>query len=637
MAVVCLALAEPLFHEEAHPSERFRGKALVLLPLVLGTCLAVLFSSVRWSWQGLGVQKLVASAALQDKLRRAWAMLCTERDSVAPLTSRDCTERDGAARLTSRDCTERDGAAPRLVDPALRAWAALSQGRDNTTLLTAERAKLPAARKRPQQKKPPAARKHPQQKKPRPQQQGDDEEAARRTSKVTTPMMANSTWADFGGQHLLPNVTKALRTTLGLEKLTVVQSTVIPAALEGKDVLCRTSAGSGKTLSYAVPLVQRLLSDADKKESVKLRAVVLTPTIERTAHVHEVISKLLSFDSGTFIVDSLSAGEDYPKIQLPTILVTNPSSLQKLLRQHQGFAGALKTTKKSLMKTLEILVVDEADLMFSFGYADDIEALQPLLPEKYQAFLLAAMGAAATPDVKLLKGLLLHDPEEIKMKGVIEKEINLRQDVDQRFLQCRDGDQLLVLYTMFQFKQLAGRMLIFVKNLDEAYKLKFFMQRFKIHFNLLNTDLPECHRRATIEKFNAGKITKLIGTEEALKQQLTGQVDPTVKRSKKHGVVDIRGVNLVVNVGVPLTDYDYSLRVRLATTSVKKGTAVTLFTEQDGLLLAQLRQAHQMKPHPLKIDSIERFRYRSEDIIRSLTMSKRIVAAERTKELMIGF
>merc|ERR1719310_1925676 len=86
------------------------------------------------------------------------------------------------------------------------------------------------------------------------------------------------TWAEFGKKHLDRRVTKALTETLGLQRPTLVQSRGIPVALEGKDLLCRARTGSGKTLCYSIPLVQRLLAESEAATGASrapLRGVVL--------------------------------------------------------------------------------------------------------------------------------------------------------------------------------------------------------------------------------------------------------------------------------------------------------------------------------------------------------------------------
>jgi len=191
----------------------------------------------------------------------------------------------------------------------------------------------------------------------------------------------STTWAEFGKRHLDRRVSKALTETLKLERPTLVQSRGIPVALEGKDLLCRARTGSGKTLAYAVPMVQRLLSGG--ADASPMRGIVLVPTKELIAQVHGVMSALLTFCFDVLTVEPLLSGQKYMKAELPSMLVTTPSSLLALVKQRQN-------SMRPLAETLKALVVDEADLMFSFGYEDDVRALCAMMPSTYQAILVSA-------------------------------------------------------------------------------------------------------------------------------------------------------------------------------------------------------------------------------------------------------
>lgn len=166
------------------------------------------------------------------------------------------------------------------------------------------------------------------------------------------------TWKAFGEKHLDRRITKALTNKLKLEHPTIVQTKGIPPALQGKDLLCRARTGSGKTICYAVPLVQRLLIDTESKGSaVPLRGLVLVPTKELLVQVHGVITSLLAFCFDVISVEVLFPGEKYLKAELPTMLITTPSSALSLHENKKVPIDALKDS-------LKILIVDEADLMF---------------------------------------------------------------------------------------------------------------------------------------------------------------------------------------------------------------------------------------------------------------------------------
>lgn len=310
------------------------------------------------------------------------------------------------------------------------------------------------------------------------------------------------TWAEFGKKHLDRRIAKAITDTLRLERPTLVQSQGIPVALEGKDLLCRARTGSGKTLCYGVPLVQKLLKEAEAKgSSTPLAGLILVPTKELIAQVQGVINSLLTFCYDVLTVEALLSGQRYLKAELPSILVTTPSSLLAMVSQRQT-----QGSMRPLAETLRVLVVDEADLMFSFGYEEDVRALCSLMPSSYQALL---VSATLSEEVEQLKGLMLHKPVVLRLE-----EPRVTGKLSQFYLVCHWRDKFLILYTLLKLQLVSGKTLMFVKSIEAAYKMKIFFERFSIPSAVLNAELPHASRQNIIQSFNQSLIELLIATDE---------------------------------------------------------------------------------------------------------------------------
>lgn len=313
-----------------------------------------------------------------------------------------------------------------------------------------------------------------------------------------------TSWAEFGKQHLDRRLTKALTDTLRLQRPTLVQSRGIPVALEGKDLLCRARTGSGKTLCYAIPLVQRLLQEVEAKGSATpLSGLILVPTKELIAQVHRVVTSLLSFCFDVLTVDILLSGDKYSKAELPVMLVTTPSSLLALVKQREA-RGAMKP----LSETLKVLILDEADLMFSYGYEEDVKALCALMPPKYQAML---VSATLSEEVEQLKGLMLHKPVVLKLE-----EPRVTGKLTQFYFVCHKTDKYLIIYTLLKLQLIQGKTLIFVQSVEAAYRLKILLERFSINSAVLNSELPHASRQNIIDSFNQGAVELLVATDEGL-------------------------------------------------------------------------------------------------------------------------
>ncbi|KAJ2438376.1 ATP-dependent DNA/RNA helicase, partial [Coemansia sp. RSA 2337] len=180
---------------------------------------------------------------------------------------------------------------------------------------------------------------------------------------------------------------------LGRMKLvhpTLVQAKAIPLALAGKDVLARAKTGSGKTAAFCLPILHKILATKDalpinSEERKKTRALILVPTRELAEQVTKYISDLVKF-CGKEITAVNIANNSPLHIQAPLlaespdIVVSTPAKILKHL------------VSKSIVlsQSLDTLVIDEADLVLSFGYEDDIKGIVSHLPKIHQSMLLSA-------------------------------------------------------------------------------------------------------------------------------------------------------------------------------------------------------------------------------------------------------
>jgi ATP-dependent RNA helicase DDX56/DBP9 len=184
---------------------------------------------------------------------------------------------------------------------------------------------------------------------------------------------------------------------------------VVREALSGKDVLARARTGSGKTAAYALPMLHLLLGDKRRSvESKGTAGLVLVPTKELSRQAGRNIREIARFCSRDIEVVDVSGGKllKAQKAALrshPDIVVGTPSQV----RAHID-AGAI-----DLSKSLKMLVIDEADLVFSYGYEEDVVALLAKLPPIRQNLL---MSATLGSEVEALKKLVLRRPVVLKLK-----------------------------------------------------------------------------------------------------------------------------------------------------------------------------------------------------------------------------
>jgi len=480
---------------------------------------------------------------------------------------------------------------------------------------------------------------------------------------------------------------------LGHIRPTLVQSKCLPLAISsGRDLLVRARTGSGKTLAYCLPMLHKLLQDNNQTLSEKehVRAVVLVPTRELCSQVFHTLETLTYYCHDVVSTAVLSSGRGHSeKAQQevarqeamlrdrPDIIVATPA----------GLLAHISSGVLDLKTSVETLVVDEADLVLSFGYANDVAEIMKSLPKICQGFV---MSATLSPELDSLKKVVLHSPAILKLEEETEQSQSKDGKLMQFFLRMPKKDKNLVIYVFLKLGLLRGKGLFFVNTTDAGYRLKLFLEQFHIRSAVLNAELPFQSRLNIQEQFNVGNFDYLIatdesadvgGTQEAKTQQERNSTSKQGKKSRKkdseYGVsrgLDFRNVSFVVNVDFPPTPQSYTHRVGRTARGGAKGVALSFVSQEsaeegDLLRLVQEEQpalplAHagsndvmqaatpiedadsetvkqtefQAQPSPLAFDlqEIEGFRYRVEDVSRAVTRTavRETRAAELRAEIL---
>lgn len=422
---------------------------------------------------------------------------------------------------------------------------------------------------------------------------------------------------------------------LKFQYATLVQIHCIPLALAGKDLLVRARTGSGKTAAYALPMLQKILekkamdSNASSSTRSSIKAVVLVPTRELVEQVRRNIAELMIYCSNVITILGLG-GESMNAQQallrdVPDILVATPGRLVSHLN-----AGNVDFSTH----TVETLIIDEADLVLSFGYEKDVRMIYGQLSRKCQTLL---MSATLSPELDQLKRAMLQNPAIVKLE---EGESN--QQLQQFYVPVKKSDKDLLLYALLKLGLIQGKVLFFTNSTESAYRLKLFFEQFSIKAAVLNAELPFNSRQHTILEFNKGIFDYLIATDESVeKDQLedddeedepemeaihesseeeeedeedddedlssgtsddedgpatkTKSKSKPLKKDQMFGVargVDFKDVAFVVNVDFPKSVKSYIHRIGRTARGGATGTAISLVDDQaaDGEELAQLHK-----------------------------------------------
>ncbi|CAI8047875.1 Probable ATP-dependent RNA helicase DDX56, partial [Geodia barretti] len=431
---------------------------------------------------------------------------------------------------------------------------------------------------------------------------------------------------------------------LGWANPTLIQEKAIPLALEGKDLLIKAKTGSGKTAAYALPLLQKILqSKSSSTGEPVIRGLVIVPTKELSSQATKNLKELSASCSGLVrVLDVCNCGTAAnvrtALTERPDIVVGTPSRM----------VGQIAAVEKEVLKYgLEVLVMDEADLLFSFGYEENIKTLLSLLPPIYQSFLLSA---TLSDDVKSLKKLVLHNSVTLRTREA-EDEGPTSSRLTQFHIKCSRDDKFLLIYTLLKLGLVKGKTLLFVNEIEGCYRLKLFLEQFSIRACVLNSELPHNSRCHTVEEFNRGIYDYVVATDEVGVANGAGGREGSGKgrkrkRDREYGVcrgVDFQGVENVVNFDFPPTPESYIHRVGRTARGVDCGTALSLISQEEeaGLAAVEDRLSSEggessssvIKPYRFKMSEIEGFRYRITDALRAVT--KASIREARLKEIRV--
>ncbi|KAL5556748.1 hypothetical protein UlMin_038984 [Ulmus minor] len=438
----------------------------------------------------------------------------------------------------------------------------------------------------------------------------------------------------------------------GIQKPTPIQREAIPLVLEGKDVVARAKTGSGKTFAYLVPLLQKLFIDSGSRTKLAPSAFILVPTRELCQQVYSEVLSLIELCRVKLKVVQLTSSMKAAELRnalagQPDILISTPACFPKCLKD-----GVLQSA--SISSSLEILVLDEADLLLSYGYEEDIKALTPHIPKHCQCLLMSATSSA---DVEKLKKLMLHNPYILTLSEVGDvKDDVIPKNVQQFWISCSARDKLLYALSLLKLELVQKKVLIFTNTIDMGFRLRLFLEKFGIKSAVLNAELPQNSRLHILEEFNAGLFDYLIATDDSEtkeKEEVNDESSNKAKKSRKQfkqkldsefGVVrgiDFKNVYTVINFDMPQSSAGYVHRIGRTGRAFNSGASISLVSSEEMEILDEIKfflgeegdkDSNLIAPFPLLTkNAVESLRYRAEDVGKSVT--KIAVRESRAQDL----
>ncbi|CAL8095039.1 unnamed protein product [Calicophoron daubneyi] len=439
---------------------------------------------------------------------------------------------------------------------------------------------------------------------------------------------------------------------LGWKKPTDIQQAVIPLMFEGKSIVVQAKTGSGKTAAFAIPILNALLQEKQLRREQTTTVLILAPTKELCGQVCKNLRLLCKYaaKSVTFVdVSQFTVAEILRPLlaQNPDIVIGTPSKIISHLR-----AGHFT------LSCLKCVVVDEADLMFTFGYQMDMHELRNYLPNfPLQAIL---MSATLDDDAKVLRKCLVKGGDWVRIELPDEAFLPSDTQLTQYIISAEEDDKYTILIALLKLKLIRGKTLIFANSVDRCFKLRLFMEEFGIRAALLNSELPVLSRAHAIDQFNRGVYDYLLAADEGQSSQISTASNTNkkfVRRDVEYGVsrgIDFQHVSNVINFDFPLTPALYVHRVGRTARADQMGTALSFVSRYEEKLVSAVEvllnpagtaaseelspQVNNLKtsvfrPYQFRLSEVDGFRYRAMDVLRRLT--RKVIREARLKEIKL--
>ena len=342
----------------------------------------------------------------------------------------------------------------------------------------------------------------------------------------------------------------------GYEEATPIQQQAIPLVLEGKDVLAGAQTGTGKTAGFTLPVLQRLQMAHKEAQKRHPRVLVLTPTRELAAQVHESVrdyGRYLPFRSAV-IFGGVSINPQKQKlVKGVDIVVATPGRLLDHVQQ-----------RSIDLSKVEILILDEADRMLDMGFIRDIRKILAIIPSQRQTLL---FSATFSKEIKSLAAEFLHQPVEIQATPQ-----NTATELVSQIVYPVDKQRKRELLSHKIGEENWQQVLVFTRTKHVANKLAEQLETDGISASAIHGNKSQGARTKALADFKAGRVRVLVATDIAARG------------------IDIDKLPHVVNFELPNVAEDYVHRIGRTARAGQQGHAISLVCVDEIKLLKDIEK-----------------------------------------------
>ncbi len=347
-------------------------------------------------------------------------------------------------------------------------------------------------------------------------------------------------------------------TAHNITKPTPIQAAAIKPALEGNDILGIAQTGTGKTLAFSLPMLQRLARGG--------QGLVVLPTRELALQVEETLH-MIGRDAKILTVALIGGASMFKQLQQlkrrPHVMVATPGRLIDHMRQNP-----------KLLKDVKIAVLDEADRMFDIGFAPHIKQIMNTLQKERQTML---FSATMPQEILKLAQTYMKAPQRIE----VAPESTTNKMIEHHQLQTMDGKKLPDLQKVLQKEK--GTVLVFSRTKHGAKKIAAAIRVAGHTSTELHANKSLAQRKAALAGFKSGQFRIMVATDIAARG------------------IDVSDIGLVINYDLPTTVEDYVHRTGRTGRAGKNGRALSFVTPNERFTIRKIEDKLRVKLNPLAV------------------------------------
>jgi superfamily II DNA/RNA helicase len=343
----------------------------------------------------------------------------------------------------------------------------------------------------------------------------------------------------------------------GFQQTTSIQEAAIPMMLQGKDLIAESPTGTGKTLAYLLPLLNKIETNAQS-----LQAVVLASSQELVMQVYQEFQKWSEGSEirGTSIIGGANVKRQLEKLKKrPHVIFATPGRLFELIKQ-----------KKVKMHEVKLVVLDEGDQLLIPEHINTVQNIVKSTMHDRQVVLFSATMKAGTE--KLAKEIT-KNPEILRIE---KDELASSGEVEHIYFLAEPRDKIKLLEKIVRLDHIKA--LAFINDIGQiqVFKEKFNFK--ELSTGILHSDMKKLERQAELKAFRDGKTKMLIATDVAARG------------------LDIQGVTHVVQVDFPRDIAQYVHRAGRTGRMGANGIVISLVTEREERELKRYCQELKVTP-----------------------------------------